>query len=375
MRQNPFKPSAGVNPPLLVGREQVLADFEQGLFNGAGDPHRLLRVTGNRGAGKTVLLNALGEQAGLLKWLVIHETATSGLVVRLIQALHEVPGRYVKSVTLPGISIDGLASANLGGLELSDPLLPATLREAFSVRLNSVAKKHPERGILLTIDEVQGADPAELRTIATSVQHLMRENRNIAVVFAGLPGMDSTLLHDEVITFLRRATPVTLKDIPLDLVKDSFVQVFGENGKTLTDRALETATQATRGYPFMIQLVGYHIWAKARADGLIETDQVEQGVDAAMIRLGETVHEPAVEDLSAVDRTFLLAMAQDTGPSRMKDICQRINRNSQYVNQYRQRLMDAGVIAESGYGYVDFTIPYLRNWLQAHQASLRLRDF
>lgn len=375
MRQNPFKPSAGVNPPLLVGREQVLADFEQGLFNGAGDPHRLLRVTGNRGAGKTVLLNALGEQAERLKWLVIHETATSGLVVRLIQALHEVPGRYVKSVTLPGISIDGFASANLGGLELSDPLLPATLREAFSVRLDAVAKKHPERGILLTIDEVQGADPAELRTIATSVQHLMRENRNIAVVFAGLPGMDSTLLHDEVITFLRRATPVALKDIPLDLVKDSFVQVFGENGKTLTDRALETATQATRGYPFMIQLVGYHVWTKARADGLIETDQVEQGVDAAMIRLGETVHEPAVEDLSAVDRTFLLAMAQDTGPSRMKDICQRINRNSQYANQYRQRLMDAGVIAESGYGYVDFTIPYLRNWLQAHQASLRLRDF
>lgn len=74
MRQNPFKPSAGVNPPLLVGREQVLADFEQGLFNGAGDPHRLLRITGNRGAGKTVLLNALGEQAELLKWLVIHET-------------------------------------------------------------------------------------------------------------------------------------------------------------------------------------------------------------------------------------------------------------------------------------------------------------
>ena len=77
MRKNPFKPSAGVNPPLLVGREQVLADFEQGLFNGSGDPHRLLLVTGNRGAGKTVLLNALGEQAGRLKWLVIRETATS----------------------------------------------------------------------------------------------------------------------------------------------------------------------------------------------------------------------------------------------------------------------------------------------------------
>lgn len=88
MRRNPFKPSAGVNPPLLVGREQVLADFQQGLFNGVGDPHRLLRITGNRGAGKTVLLNALGEKAAALKWQVIHETATAGLVVRLIHTLH-----------------------------------------------------------------------------------------------------------------------------------------------------------------------------------------------------------------------------------------------------------------------------------------------
>lgn len=374
MKRNPFKPSAGVNPPLLVGREQVLTDFQQGLFNGAGDPYRLLRVTGNRGAGKTVLLNALGEYAAQNKWQVIHETATTGLVVRLIRALHKKTGRYVKSVTLPGISIDGLAAANLGGLELSDPLLPATLREAFNIQLDAVTKKHPERGILLTIDEVQGADPAELRTIATTTQHLIRENHNIAVVFAGLPGMDSTLLHDNVITFLRRATPVVLKDIPLELVKDSFVRVFGEHDRTLTPRALEAATKATKGYPFMIQLVGYYVWNRAGDNALVEIDHAEQGVDAAMIRLGETVHEPAVEDLSAVDRTFLLAMAQDTGPSRMKDICQRINRNGQYANQYRQRLIDSGVIEESGYGYVDFTIPYLRDWLKDHQASVRLRD-
>lgn len=374
MRRNPFKPSAGVNPPLLVGREQVLDDFRQGLFNGVGDPHRLLRVTGNRGSGKTVLLNALGEEATQAKWQVIHETATAGLVLRLIQVLGAPPGRYVESLTLPGISIEGLAGANLGGVELSEPLLPATLREAFSKRLDQVARKHPERGILLTIDEVQGADLVELRTIATTVQHLMRENRNIAVVFAGLPGMDSALLHDEVITFLRRATPITLRDIPLDLVRDSFVQVFGDNGRTLTGRALDVATEATRGFAFMIQLVGYHVWGKAGDSDLIETDQVQRGVDAAMIRLGETVHEPAVGDLSAVDRTFLLAMAHDAGPSRMKDICERISRNSQYANQYRQRLIDAGVIAESGYGYVDFTIPYLRTWLCNHQATLRLRD-
>lgn len=64
MRQaNPFTPSAGVEPPVLIGREDVLYDFEESLLAGVGAPGRLMRITGPRGSGKTVLLNELGEIA------------------------------------------------------------------------------------------------------------------------------------------------------------------------------------------------------------------------------------------------------------------------------------------------------------------------
>lgn len=60
---NPFKPTAGMNPPELIGRDTVLDDYAEALENGPGAPDRLMRISGVRGTGKTVLLNALGDLA------------------------------------------------------------------------------------------------------------------------------------------------------------------------------------------------------------------------------------------------------------------------------------------------------------------------
>ena len=59
---NPFKPTAGMNPPELIGRDTVLDDFAEALENGPGAPDRLMRISGVRGTGKTVLLNALRSE-------------------------------------------------------------------------------------------------------------------------------------------------------------------------------------------------------------------------------------------------------------------------------------------------------------------------
>ena len=56
MAMNPFKPTAGKMPPILIGRETAIEEFTEGLDNGAGAPGRIMLVTGQRGFGKTVLL-------------------------------------------------------------------------------------------------------------------------------------------------------------------------------------------------------------------------------------------------------------------------------------------------------------------------------
>lgn len=58
---NPLKPTAGMTPPVLIGREAVIEDFRDGIEEGAGAPGRLMRITGPRGSGKTVLLTRAGR--------------------------------------------------------------------------------------------------------------------------------------------------------------------------------------------------------------------------------------------------------------------------------------------------------------------------
>ena len=93
------------------------------------------------------------------------------------------------------------------------------------------------------------------------------------------------------------------------------------------------------------------------------------GVQAARRRLGSLVHEPALRDLSEVDRTFLAKMAVADGPSRMADIAERMGVDANYVSQYRRRLIAADLIYRTGHGRVDYTLPHLRDYLREHAAS------
>src|SRR3954447_26474853 len=62
--RNPYAPGAGQRPPELAGRDRELDVFDVVLERVArGRPERSLVLTGLRGVGKTVLLNALRSQA------------------------------------------------------------------------------------------------------------------------------------------------------------------------------------------------------------------------------------------------------------------------------------------------------------------------
>src|SRR5918993_3793412 len=67
--RNPYAPGAGQRPPELAGRDRELEAFEVVLERVArGRPERSLVLTGLRGVGKTVLLNALRSSAGQRLW-------------------------------------------------------------------------------------------------------------------------------------------------------------------------------------------------------------------------------------------------------------------------------------------------------------------
>src|SRR3954466_5995838 len=89
--RNPYAPGAGQRPPELAGRDRQLAHFDVVLERVARNrPERSLVLTGLRGVGKTVLLNALRSQAIGRLWGTgkIEARPDSSLRRRPASALH-----------------------------------------------------------------------------------------------------------------------------------------------------------------------------------------------------------------------------------------------------------------------------------------------
>lgn len=355
---NPFKPSAGSSPPELIGRESSLQRIRDAVTDGPGGPGRVSLFTGARGIGKTVMLNEFEDAFLADGWLAIGVTATPGLlteVYRRASALldRQAPGPRRR---LTGVKLPGGVGADWENLDPAQVDLRTTLVEL----LDTLA---PDRGLVLTVDEVHGGERNQLREVAALSQHMIREDRQFALAMAGLPSAVSNLLSDHVLTFLRRADRHDLRSLPIDDVEDALRSTVRANGRSIDPDVCLAAAEATGGYPFMVQLVGYQMWRAGTGESITQED-VDRGVAVARRRLRELVHDTALRDLSEVDREFLRAMAVDDGPSRVADIAQRMGKRPQYVNTYRARLAAAGVIETPARGTVDFSIPYLRDTLR-----------
>lgn len=360
MGANPFKPTAGKNPPIIIGRDEVIEEFAEGLENGPGAPGRLMRVSGMRGMGKTVLLNEIGSYARALGWTVLDETASEGFCDRLLAAAN--PDRRVGRITA-GPSILGVS---LGTVELDRATL--SLREA----LGALAKRD-NSGVLITLDEVQDASLDEMRALSVAIQHIIREDRNIAFVFAGLPSMIENVVNGRTLTFLRRAAPVEVGPVDIEEVAQSFARTMAETGMAIAQEVCEELAESTQGYPFMVQLVGYYVWQAARKAGTdtVDKQQAQEGTLRARRRFDATVIEPVLQRLPGTAISYLLAMASDGAkPSESGEVARRLGKTLQQVSTVRARLMREDVIESRSWGRVSFAIPHMADYLNEHRDEL-----
>lgn len=356
--RNPYTATMGKTPPVVAGRDSYVQDFAEALYDGPGTHERISIVTGPRGIGKTVLLNEFEEAARQQSWIVISETTTEHFNERIRDTLLRKMWE---------------AQPDNAAEQAPPPSLRSTLEECFALleQMDQQRGQAPT-GILITLDELHYAHMSDIIEFGTTMQHMIREDREIAVAMAGIPGAVKRLLAANEgrnpVTFLRRANRIEMGLVPLADVADALEAPAREVDIAWTPEALKLGTEATGGYPFMIQLVGQHAFRSARG-GTIDELAVRAGIVTARRKLGELVHEPSLADLSDVDRTFLTAMSQDDGPSRMADIAERMGVDTQYAGTYRRRLIEAEMIRPTGRGFVDYELPYIREYLRDHPAA------
>lgn len=362
---NPFAPSFGIAPPKLAGRDDILTNIEAAWSAGPTHPNYTTLLIGRRGTGKTVVLAALRSLGHARGWLTISEAAaTAGLPNRLAHKAIEHLNRRVGDL-LPSIGAD-LAAAGIGLGDSYDPHADLARRLPHLLEGLAAQLQSEGAGVVLTVDELHGGDIDELRALGVTIQDVTRVRRlPVAFVGAGLPLLEDTLLADVAVTFLQRCARYEVGHLEPYDTWIALSEPVRQLGGTMTAEAVERAVEVSRGYPFLVQLIGYHAWQAAPQPTVeVALDDMATAAEAARRQFGQLVIAPLWRDLSHGSHRFLAAMAKDDTSSRMSDIAARLEVSSAYAGVYRSRLLKSGLVAPAGHGRIDFALDATRQWIR-----------
>ena len=374
--ENPFTPGFGWAPVVLAGRDETKELFAEALAATGPHPSNAILLSGQRGVGKTVMLDELGNAARAAGWHVIDITADDGsgwmdeLAASVAAELRE---RDPEGRTISGVSVlRGLFSIDFADKPKSawTPKLRELLT-ALAHTCTDIDSPYAGTGVMVTLDEVQTVNLEEIRKFGKIFQHLSsREGKPLKFACAGLPSIDRVLLQDKSkTTFLSRLDRNSLGRLADEESRYVIEESISTEEGSITPAALDIVVSAAKGSPYLLQLIGFHSWraAKKRNEVPFEilSDDVRTGLDVSTRKFASEVTSLAWRDLTTVQRTFILAMALDNEPTKTSVIATRLGKGQNYVSPYRRDLIRADVIYAPKNGYVDFVEDGFREFVRA----------
>lgn len=361
--KNPFTPEFGRVPEYLAGRQTVISALLDALEHGLGSPELCSLFVGARGCGKTVMLSLLSQEAQSLGWVCADVAATPGMLEDILQRTEHAAAHLIEQE--PQQRLSSIQLAGIGGVSWESVAGQPNWRTRMSSILDMLAEH--DVGLLITVDEVN-PNLDEMIQLVSTYQLFVRENRKVALLMAGLPHNVSAIIAGESTSFLRRAARFDLGSLPNYEVEEAVRLTVESAGRTVSQEALDAAVEAIRGFPFMLQLVGYRAWNAAGKNAAeISAAAMQQGIDLARRELDARVFDATYASLSEGDRAFLEAMVQDEERTLRSDVVARLGKSSSHVSAYKRRLLDAGVIEEPRPGVLTFALPGFRDYVLRQQ--------
>lgn len=358
--RNPFTPSFGIVPPHLAGRDAILCTMTEAFESGLGNPSLCTLLIGPRGSGKTALLSCIGDEAREQGWIVVDVAAEDGMLEDIMQHA-EAAARHLVDTT-PERRLAGFSIGEILGLEWETK---EQMAPNWRIRMEALLKKLQDldTGLLITVDEVR-VDVDEMIRLASAYQLFVRAGFEVALVMAGLPANVTELVEDKRVSFLRRARQHQLGIINDTDVARAFRQTIQGAGKGIEDDALDTSVAAAQGFPYMMQLVGYFMWAQCQERPVITLVDAQRGADDAIMDFRIGILDRTWSEMSPGDRSFAIAMLPDRHGSTLTDVAKRMGKGTNYASTYKKRLMRQGIIGNRFGGKFDFDIPLMREYLQ-----------
>ncbi len=387
--RNPYGPGAGMPPPALVGRRELLEAFSVTLARArAGRPVRSLLATGLRGVGKTVLLNRfdrIASEAGFKVGFL--EASDDGSIVELLAnrarkvileldrlgSLSEATKRAMrvfKSFTVrlgaEGLALSVDVDPEPGLADSGD--LASDLPDLF-VAVGDAARDR-RTGVLFAIDELQYLKERELAALIMAVHRTTQLQIPVLVVGAGLPSLPA--LAGEAKSYAERLFDFPQVDrlAPADAAQ-AIVEPANAEDVEFTNEAVARIVAVTHGYPYFIQEYAYQVWNHAETSP-ITLEDVERTEPRVMAHLDESFFRVRFDRLTPKERQYLRAMAElGPGPHRSGDIAEIYGAKVESLAPMRSALIHKGMIYSPAHGDTAFTVPLFDEFMRRAIPSSR----
>jgi len=392
--RNPYAPGAGQRPPELAGRDRELRQFDVTLERvAAGRPERSMVVSGLRGVGKTVLLNALRGQAVKRAWGTgkIEARPDQSLRLPLAQAVHaavrEVAHRHRDPERVDAVA--GVIKSFAQRTELKDRKgfrwSPPTDVQATKGRADSgdleldlielftdVADLARDLGvgIGLFIDEMQDIAPMELAALCGACHEISQQNAPLVVVGAGLPHLPVALAASK--SYAERLFRYVVVDrLPRAMADLALEAPAATEEVDFEPEALDALYELTDGYPYFVQAYGKVTWDAAVGTPIRYAD-VKEAAPEAEAELAIGFFGARYDRATPAERDYMRTMAElgadnSDSPVTTAQVADALGRKPQSLSPARDGLIKKGLVYSSERGTVAFTVPHFGKFLRAQR--------
>lgn len=366
MAQNPFRPGTASVPPLLAGRDRVLNPVDVALASHGNNYGSFFAVYGPRGLGKTSVLKAIETRADEAGWASVnYEVRRDAPLLRpLLDQVASIAG-------LPSRIATKVAGTRRAWSEQEQTLdlkmyrrtarrgpveLPIT--DQFIDTIMNVVEHLSNRatGLVLSIDEVQNADPGELSILGPTVQRLSEAaDHSVMMALAGLSSVPNHL--GRAFTYSERWAFHPLDNLSTGDAALALALPAQQSGKPFTVDAVDLAAKLSGGYPFAVQLIGFNAWNIADG-GEIDLDDVRAANHELTEQLSSGLYAQRWEAASPLSKAYLAAAAHAPAtPITTAHICEALGRSPNQLSSTRSTLIAAGTITSTSAGTITEAIP------------------
>jgi hypothetical protein len=382
---NPYAPGAGMPPPELAGRDDILSNAKTAIRRAKSQKvsARSLIYVGLRGVGKTVLLNEIQQYADAQNAItdLIEASKTTPLSKALIATLRAIllkldRQKGVSEKVKRGLrilkSFIGAIKLTYADVDISLDLeaeqgvadsgnLTRDLPELF-VAVGEAAKSR-DSSVIILIDEIQNLPLPEFEALIMAVHRVNQQRLPVLVIGAGLPLL--VRLTGEAKSYAERLFeypeigPLSPAEAARALVEPAAVE-----GVKFERAAIDRIIEATAGYPYFIQEWGYQAWNLAKTSPITRID-IDR-VDAVVLqRLDANFFRSRYDRLTDVQKQYLRAMAElGDEPLSSGAIAKALGKKSQQVSPIREALIQSGMIYAPKYGQTAFTVPLFGGFMR-----------